>query len=184
MKFSNKILTAITLSLLTSSAMGKEADKTHLSKKESHPVFIKVHPFSLGFEGEYGVNEHFNVGTLGSFYNYNIDKTSEAQSASAGLSATYFTTSNISDSGYVKGLLEYTDYSFSVKEDESAKKEKIRQSTVSGTALVGYQWVYDSGIMLNSGIGMQVAQRTVDADGKSKGTGVLPAGELAVGFRF
>ena len=170
-----------TLSISNLSA--QEAEQTYL-KKSNHPVFVKVHPFSLGFGVEYGVSEKLNVGALGSFYNYSLDKNASASSSSLGISSSWFATSNQSDSGYLKGIIEYTRYSAKSKDEDSGKESRIKNNSLSGSALIGYQWVYDSGIMLNTGIGMQIVKNTIDSDKKIKGTGILPAGEFAVGFRF
>lgn len=169
--------------LSASRLSAQEAEQTYL-KKTDHPVFVKVHPFSLGFGVEYGVSEKINVGALGSFYNYNLDKNASASSSSIGFSSSWFATSNQSDSGYLKGVVEYTRYSAKTKDEDSGKESKIKNDSLSGSALIGYQWVYDSGIMLNTGIGMQVVKNTIDSDKKVRGTGILPAGEFAVGFRF
>ena len=178
------LLLLITMLGSANFAGAKEIDQTHLAESDAHPIFIRVHPFSLGFGVEYGVHDKLNVGVSGSFYNYHQDTNEKAQTGSIGVNTTWFSTSNISDSGYLKGILEYSDSSSKIKNKDNDEKRKVRETSISGSALVGYQWVYDSGIMLNTGIGMQVVKNTHNSDKKVKGSGVLPAGELAVGFRF
>ena len=79
------IIGPVLFTLSTSGLSAKEAEQTYL-KKSNHPVFVKVHPFSLGFGVEYGVSEKLNVGALGSFYNYSLDKNASASSSSLGTS--------------------------------------------------------------------------------------------------
>lgn len=183
----NQIKNLLLLIVMLSSANfvnAKEIDQTRLTETDSHPIFIRVHPFSLGFGVEYGVTEKVNVGVSGSFYNYHQDTSEKAQTGCIGVNTTWFSTSNISDSGYLKALAEYSDSSSKIKGEADDQKKKVRETSISGSALVGYQWVYESGIMLNTGIGMQVAKNTHNSDKKVKGYGVLPTGELALGFRF
>lgn len=57
-------------------------------------------------------------------------------------------------------------------------------STIGIGAEIGYQWVWDSGFVLDLGIGPQYTIYSGDGDSVFDGNGVLPSATLAIGYAF
>ena len=185
MKTLNFVNTIIIACIATASTLsfGKSIDRTKGETSLSHPVFIQVHPFSLGLGAEVGLNDHVRVGAEGSFYTGNFKSGDRKESAGRfGVSGSYYAKDVLSDSGYIKAIAGVNRLS------NEENKEKSTTTAYSIEGIVGYQWVYESGITLNCGFGAAYAKQDEKSANESKEkeafTGIVPAGELALGFNF